>query len=95
MMHLLEHKTFDRNVLPNKQSKLPFCLDKTSAYVLSGQEVVYQGRVAGGPDYGEHGIIRRTYRQKAVVDMGNSGMWHIPYYFLIRNERTIGTGEFK
>ena len=47
-----------------------------------GQEVVYLGKIGGGPRYGSRGVLMRTLRSRAVVDMGRSGTWHIPYYFL-------------
>ena len=47
-----------------------------------GQKVVYIGKIGGGPRYGSQGVLTRTLRRRAVVDMGRSGTWHIPYFFL-------------
>ena len=47
-----------------------------------GQEVLYLGRVSGGPKYGSRGLVKRVLGRKAVVDMGRSGTWRVPYYFL-------------
>ena len=50
--------------------------------VESGREVMYLGKVAGGPRYGSHGTVKRALLRRAVIDMGRSGTWYIPYYFL-------------
>ena len=50
--------------------------------VLPGQEVMFLGKVIGGPLYGSFGIVKRAFPRKALVDMGLSGTWHVPYYFL-------------
>ena len=50
--------------------------------VAPGQEVLFLGKVSGGPRYGSHGVVKQALRRKAVVDMGLSGTWHVPYYFL-------------
>ena len=50
--------------------------------VESGREVMYLGKVAGGPRYGSHGIVKQALHRRAVIDMGRSGTWYIPYYFL-------------
>ena len=50
--------------------------------VAPGQEVLYQGKVSGGPRYGSRGIVKAVLRRKAVVNMGRSGTWHVPYHFL-------------
>ena len=50
--------------------------------VLPGQKVQYVGRVSGGPRFLSRGVVKEAYRRKAIVDMGRSGTWHIPYYFL-------------
>ena len=51
-------------------------------HLSSGQKVVYMGKVGGGPKFGERGVVRAILRHKAIVDMGRSGTWHIPYHFL-------------
>ncbi len=50
--------------------------------VIPGQSVMYLGKVAGGPNYGTKGVVRRVLTRTALVDLGASGAWHIPYYFL-------------
>ena len=50
--------------------------------VQPGQEVLYLGKVNGGPPYGAHGVVKQALGRTAVVDMGHSGTWRIPYYFL-------------
>ena len=50
--------------------------------VAPGQEVQYVGKVSGGPRFLSRGVVKQAYRRKAIVDLGHSGTWHIPYYFL-------------
>ena len=50
--------------------------------VLPGQQVLYLGNVSGGPRSGARGVVKRTLGRRVEVDMGPSGTWHIPYYFL-------------
>ena len=59
------------------------CCDMTS-----GTTVVYLGSISGGPRYGSRGIVKRPLAQRAVVDMGRIGTWHIPYYLLAALEET-------
>ena len=50
-----------------------------------GQEVLYLGRVSGGPRYGARGIVRELRGRKAVVEIRGrrrANVWHIPCYFL-------------
>ena len=47
-----------------------------------GVQVQYIGKVNGGPKYGSSGIVKKALNQRAVVDMGMMGTWHVPYYFL-------------
>ena len=54
----------------------------TCCNIVEGLEVLYLGRVGGGPRYGSRGSVKRALRRVAIVDMGPSGTWHIPYYFL-------------
>jgi hypothetical protein len=62
---------------PSHRHKVLSCCN-----VVPGQEVVYMGNIQGGPRYGTHGIVKQALQRKAVVDMGKSGTWTIPYYFL-------------
>ena len=54
----------------------------TCCSVHVGQQVVYMGNIHGGPRFGSSGIVTEALQRKAVVDMGNSGVWNIPYHFL-------------
>ena len=57
--------------------------DAATLYGLSPwQAVQYLGTVAGGPRYGATGLVKETLAHRAVVDMGSSGTWRIPYLFL-------------
>lgn len=53
-----------------------------AANLAPGQIVRYSGHVWGGPRFGAHGRVVRALHRKAVVDLGPSGRWHIPYHFL-------------
>ncbi len=50
--------------------------------VAPGTVVLYMGNVSGGPRRGERGVVRRSDSRRVLVDMGRSGRWHIPHYFL-------------
>ena len=56
--------------------------------VAPGQEVLYLGRINGGPRYGSRGVVREVRGRKAIVEIGHANrrrsadVWHIPYYFL-------------
>ena len=50
--------------------------------VSPGQRVTYLGRISGGPRFGSHGIVKRALQSRALIDLGRSGTWHIPYCFL-------------
>ena len=52
------------------------------ANVWPGQEVLYIGRLKGGPRFGVRGVVKETLGRRAVVDMGRWGIWRVPYYFL-------------
>ena len=47
-----------------------------------GVEVVYQGHIEGGPNFGATGIVREIRGKRVVVDLYGWGIWHIPFYFL-------------
>lgn len=55
---------------------------ETCCSVHIGQQVVYMGNIHGGPRHGSSGIVTEALQRKAVVDMGASGVWNIPYHFL-------------
>ena len=50
--------------------------------VAPGQEVMYLGRLSGGPRQGARGVVKWALLKRAVVDMGRFGTWNIPYCFL-------------
>ena len=50
--------------------------------VTPGQEVLYLGNISGGPRHGARGVVKQALRHKAVVDLGRSGTWNVPYWFL-------------
>lgn len=50
--------------------------------LVPGQQVLYLGKIQGGPSYGSSGIVRRVLSHKAVVEIQGSGIWNIPYFFL-------------
>ena len=54
----------------------------TCCNITPGQPVIYNGKISGGPQFGSIGVVRQARQTKAVVDMGASGTWNIPYYFL-------------
>ena len=62
----------------------------SSASVSPGQVVQYHGRVRGGPRFGLYGTVAETRTRQAVVDMGQNGRWHIPYYLLTNPQVTCG-----
>ena len=51
--------------------------------VSPGQVVQYCGRIRGGPRFGVKGTVVEIRLRQAVVDLGQSGRWHIPYYMLM------------
>ena len=57
-----------------------------SRSILPGQAVQYHGRIRGGPRFGLIGTVTQTRARQAVVDMGASGIWHVPYYLLTVRE---------
>ena len=59
---------------------------ETCCSVHVGQQVVYMGNIHGGPRFGSTGVVRDALRSKAVVDMGASGVWNIPYHFLTSSQ---------
>jgi len=55
---------------------------KTATDINTGEHVVYRGSVSGGPTNGTKGVVRRKYAKKAIVDLGNFGIWNVPYFLL-------------
>ena len=62
---------------PERQHLVTNCYN-----IAPGQEVLYLGKISGGPHYRSRGVVKQALQRKAVVDMGRLGTWHIPYYFL-------------
>ena len=58
-----------------------------------GQQVVYVGKIMGGPRYGLRGIIKQALQRKAVVDMGRHGTWNVPYFFLTLPQEDLELAE--
>lgn len=68
--------------LPGIHSHAASAKAATCCSVHVGQQVVYMGSIHGGPKFGSSGVITEAFQRKAVVDMGSSGIWNIPYHFL-------------
>ena len=51
--------------------------------LCSGQSVRYIGNLSGGPRYGSNGVVKDTLVRGALVDLGLSGTWRIPFHFLV------------
>ena len=68
--------------MPGMPMPAPAHATANFATAWPGREVLYLGRVGGGPRYGSCGVVKRALHRKAIVDMGAWGTWHIPYYFL-------------
>ena len=73
---------------PSPQLSMPGMPESTRSAIVTrrsvtpGQEVLYLGKVSGGPRYGTRGTVRSVLDRKAIVDLRGSGTWHIPYWFL-------------
>ncbi len=81
----------ENSMTDNRQMAFPYSEDLGSLAVMqnpldvdTGQAVIYVGDVLGGPLKGELGIVKRLYGTKALVDLGLSGTWNVPYYFLAK-----------
>ena len=68
--------------MPGMPPRLELRADASAHNLVPGHEVRYLGNVAGAPSFGARGVVIRVLGRKAVVDMGRSGTWHIPYFFL-------------
>lgn len=69
-------------IMPGTRAQVPIKSNASSGTVSPGQEVLYTGNLTGGPQPGARGTVKRILGRKAVVDLGPSGAWHIPYFFL-------------
>ena len=68
--------------MPGMPTRMLHASTANCCTVEQGQQVLYIGDIIGGPRYGSCGTVKEIRLHKAVVDMGRSGTWHIPYYFL-------------
>ena len=66
--------------MPGMSTSTPHNTDRHN--VCAGQEVLYMGKISGGPRYGERGVVVKTFERRVMVNMGHSGTWHIPYYYV-------------
>ncbi len=58
------------------------CRGSDCCSLLPGTQIVYVGRIGSSLQYGDMGVVIQALRNRAVVDMGPSGTWHLPYYVL-------------
>ena len=65
--------------MPNTNKEIH---QNNSRRARTGQNVLYTGNIYGGPRYGAHGTVKKVFLRKAIVDLGVSGTWHIPYFLL-------------
>ena len=68
--------------MPGMPSPFDFGASVDFGQVAPGQTVYYNGSLPGGPKRGVRGVVVRTLRRQAVVDLGNAGVWYVPYYYL-------------
>ena len=68
--------------MPGMPSPFDFGDSVDFGQVAPGQTVYYNGSLPGGPKRGVRGVVLRTLRRQAVVDLGNAGVWYVPYYYL-------------
>lgn len=66
---------------PRQSTGLPKVIT-TCCDLAPGQQVVYVGKIMGGPRYGTYGTVKQALQRKAVIDMGRHGTWNVPYFFL-------------
>ena len=87
---MMPHATVNGNIrqlqLPGMHSHSHTPKSATCCSVHIGQKVVYMGSIHGGPRFGSSGVVTEALRLKAVVDMGQSGVWNIPYHFLTSSQ---------
>ncbi len=58
------------------------CRNTDCCSLLPGQQIIYVGKVGSSLRYGDMGVVMQAMRNRAVVDMGPAGTWHLPYYVL-------------
>ena len=81
-LHTKKNDNIRQLGLPGMHSHRSAPKSATCCSVHVGQQVVYMGNIHGGPRFGSAGVITEALQRKAVVDMGISGVWNIPYHFL-------------
>ena len=60
----------------------PACPNADCCSLRPGKQIVYVGRVGSSLQYGDMGVVIQALRNRAIVDMGPAGTWHLPYYVL-------------
>ena len=60
----------------------PACRELDCCNLLPGKQIIYVGRIGSSLQYGDMGVVIQALRNRAVVDMGPAGTWHLPYYVL-------------
>ena len=82
----VNHRTAGTGVaqlgMPGMSSEVCPYSGATPRSVFLGQEVLYFGKVGGGPRHGARGVVKQMLRHRAIVDLGKSGTWSVPYWFL-------------
>ena len=68
--------------MPGMEDLSPLTYPGHCCSLAPGQRVTYLGRIPGGPPYGSQGTVKEAHRRTALVDMGESGLWRIPYHLL-------------
>ena len=73
--------------LPGMPFKKPMVNQIIPKNIPLGSVVFYTGRLRGGPKFGSQGVVQQTKSRGVLVDMGLSGKWNIPYFFLSSNNK--------
>ena len=73
--------------LPGMPIKKPFVNQIIPKNIPLGSVVSYTGTLKGGPKFGSQGVVQKTKHRGVLVDMGLSGKWNIPYFFLSINNK--------
>ncbi len=82
MNALKERPTGSQLRLLEDDPNAPGCRNANCCSLSPGQQIVYVGRVGASLRYGDLGVVQKALRNRAVVDMGQAGTWHLPYYVL-------------
>ena len=73
--------------LPGMPIKKRFVNHINAKNIPLGSVVSYTGTLKGGPKFGSQGVVQKTKHRGVLVDMGLSGKWNIPYFFLSINNK--------